>query len=228
MIDTRRLQLDDDQVVIGPGYDVRDRDGAHLGRVQRLLLSEERTRVAAVVVLPDGADGWPRLVPIERFTAPSPKPDVAEHHLEIAGPGWPEGYDRAAHLQGDSRGERTSSNFYRPVPNTALEHAFSLLLPAGFAGTDAATPVIEDTPPHMLNLRSGDHIEADHAEVGRVEAIVVRTGSGEVTDVLARHRRLFGTRLARIPASRVTGVHPGHLSIDANPRDLSEFDLVDR
>ncbi len=222
MFDIGRLELDEDQVIVSLGSDMCDREGDMLGSVERVLLADDRSRVTALVIRPVDKQDWPRIVPIAAVVRPLQRGDGAPHLKLGDDSSWPHDFEKAAHL----RGSTDPDVAYPPMPSNELERAVALFLPTGFSQLDLAAKIVDDLPKGGIEVRPGDRIEADHYKVGEITALVVRTGTGEVTDVLARHRPLLGSHVARIPAEHIIAAHPGHLTIDVSRHKLTDFDLV--
>ena len=63
-------------------------------------------------------------------------------------------------------------------------------------------------------MRRNERVYATDGEIGRVEGLVIDSGSHHVSHVLLREGHLFGRREVAIPIGAVTGVVDGvHLNI---------------
>jgi sporulation protein YlmC with PRC-barrel domain len=81
----------------------------------------------------------------------------------------------------------------------------------GVGTADPAADLItyDAVPPGEIEIRRGDHVYATDGPIGRVQGLVIDTGSRHVTHVLLQEGHLWGHKEVAIPISAVTGTEDG-------------------
>jgi sporulation protein YlmC with PRC-barrel domain len=186
------------------GADARCADGV-CGKVTRVVVDPVKRAVTHLVVEPGHRPGLGRLVPLDLVDAATPK----EVRL------------RCTRAEFDQLGFAEDTDF---APRTSLDQysGYSaeqmLMLPyySPIGGEDVPQS-LEDEPagayrslaPGEVDVRRNERVYATDGEIGRVEGLVIESGSHHVSHVLLQEGHLFGRREVAIPIGAVTGVMDG-------------------
>jgi sporulation protein YlmC with PRC-barrel domain len=198
------------------GADASCTDGV-CGQVSRVVVDPVARAVTHLVVEPKHRLSPGRLVPLDLVDATTgeirlrcsmaefEKLDPAEETQFLPGtPGYP-GYDPEQVL---------SSPYYG--------------MGIGIEGGYIPQAVTYDTVPlDEVEVRRGEHVHATDGHIGRVQGLVIDSGSHHVTHVLLQEGHLWGRKEVAIPISAVTGVDDGiRLSITKQQvQDLPSVDI---
>ena len=186
------------------GADARCADGV-CGKVTRVVVDPVKRAVTHLVVEPRHRPGLGRLVPLDLVDAATPK----EVRL------------RCTRAEFDQLGFAEDTDF---APRTSLDQysGYSaeqmLMLPyySPIGGEDVPQ-TREDEPtgayrslaPGEVDVRRNERVYATDGEIGRVEGLVIESGSHHVSHVLLQEGHLFGRREVAIPIGAVAGVMDG-------------------
>ena len=191
------------------GADARCADGV-CGKVTHIVVDPVKRAVTHLVVEPRHRPGLGRLVPLDLVDAATPE----EVRL------------RCTRAEFDQLGFAENTDF---APRTSL-HQYSgysaeqtLMLPyySPIGGEDMTqtredkpTGAYGSLPPGEVDVRRNERVYATDGEIGRVEGLVIESGSHHVSHVLLQEGHLLGRREVAIPIGAVTGVVDGvHLDI---------------
>jgi len=186
------------------GADVRCADGV-CGKVTHVVVDPVKRAVTHLVVEPRHWPGLGRLVPLDLVDAATPKEvRLRCTRAEFDQLGFAEDTDFAPRTSldqysGYSAEQMLMSPYYSPigdedVPQTREDE------PAGAYGS---------LPPGEVEVRRNKRVYATDGEIGRVEGLVIDSGSHHVSHVLLQEGHLFGRREVAIPIGTVTGVLDG-------------------
>ncbi len=183
------------------GADVRCADGV-CGKVTHVVVDPVKRAVTQLVVEPRHRPGLGRLVPLDRVDAATPKEvRLRCTRAEFDHLGFAEDTDFAPRTgldqySGYSAEQMLMWPYYSPIggegmPQTREDE------PTGAAGS---------LPPGEVEVRRNKRVYATDGEIGRVEGLVIDSGSHRVSHVLLQEGHLFGRREVAIPIGAVTGV----------------------
>ena len=183
------------------GADARCADGV-CGKVTRVVVNPVKRAVTHLVVEPRHRPGLGRLVPLDLVDAATPEEvRLLCTRAEFDQLGFAEDTDFAPRTSPDqypgySAEQMLMWPYYSPiggedVPQTREDE------PAG---------AYDSLPPGEVDVRRNKLVYATDGEIGRVEGLVVNSGSHHVSHVLLQEGHLFGRREVAIPIGAVTGV----------------------
>jgi sporulation protein YlmC with PRC-barrel domain len=202
------------------GADARCADGV-CGKVTRVVVDPVKRAVTHLVVEPRHRPGLGRLVPLDLVDAAAPQ----EVRL------------RCTRADFDQLGFAEDADF---APRTRLDQysGYSaeqmLMLPyySRIGGED--TPQArEDEPtgadgslaPDEVDVRRNERVYATDGEIGRIEGLVIESGSHHVSHVLLQEGHVFGRREVAIPIGAVTGVVDG-VQLNITKKEAENLPLV--
>ncbi len=183
------------------GADVRCADGI-CGKVTRVVVDPVKRVVTHLLVEPRHWPGLGRLVPLDLVDAATPKEvQVRCTRAQFDQLGFADDTDFAPRTSPDRYSGYSAEQmlmwpYYSPTggedrPQTREDE------PAGADGS---------LPPGDVEVRRNKRVYATDGEIGRVEGLVVDSGSHHVSHVLLQEGHLFGRREVAIPIGAVTGV----------------------
>ena len=202
------------------GADARCADGV-CGKVTHIVVDPVKRAVTHLVVEPRHWPGLGRLVPLNLVDAATPE----EVRL------------RCTRAEFDQLGFAEDTDF---APRTSL-HQYSgysaeqtLMLPyySPIGGEDMPqtredepTGAYGSLPPGEVDVRRNERVYATDGEIGRVEGLVIESGSHHVSHVLLQEGHLLGRREVAIPIGAVTGVVDG-VQLDITKQQAENLPLV--
>lgn len=192
------------------------------GKVTQVVIDPVAEAVTHLVVAPAHHGGSARLVPLH-LVAGGP------HHIRL-------GCSRADFDRLDPAEESQfvpdlgGYTAYGPGevltwPYYGLGGGIGMGVGTGADGTQVVTH--DAVPPGEVSVQRGDRVYATDGPIGRVQGLVVDTGSGHVTHVLLEEGHLWGRKDVAIPIRAVKRTDDGiTLSIGkAEVRDLPPVDI---
>jgi sporulation protein YlmC with PRC-barrel domain len=200
---------------IGAGASCRDGD---CGTVTRVVIDPVARTITHLVVDPGPGGGLARLVPLDLVDATSgeirlrctraefDELDPAEETRFLPGtPGYP-GYD--------------------PDQMLLLPY-YGVGMGLGLGATAAPVAVTYDTIPlDEVEVRRGEHVHATDGLIGRVQGLVIDSGSHRVTHVLLQEGHLWDRKDVAIPIRAVTGVADG-IRLSLSKQQVQDLPPVD-
>jgi sporulation protein YlmC with PRC-barrel domain len=79
---------------------------------------------------------------------------------------------------------------------------------------DADESMSDTVPSGHLAVRGDQHVHSTDGEIGKIRAVTVDAGTGQVTHILLQEGHLWGKREVAIPWASVTGLDDGvHVSL---------------
>lgn len=202
------------------GADARCSDGV-CGKVTHVVVDPVKRLVTHLVVEPRHRPGLGRLVPLDLVDAATLKEvRLRCTRAEFDQLGFAEETDFAA---------GTSLEEY---PGYSAEQILMLPYYSPIAGQDLPltrehepTGIYDSLPPGEVGVRRNQRVYASDGEIGRVEGLVIDSGSHHVSHVLLQEGHVFGRREVTLPIGAVTGVVDGvHLNI--TKRQVENLPLV--
>jgi sporulation protein YlmC with PRC-barrel domain len=215
------------------GADVRCSDG-DCGKIKNLVINPGDDTVTHLVVEPAHRQGLGKLVPLRLVDTGIADTAKGEVRLRCTMAEF-EQLDPAEatyFFPGDEdyeiyRREQVVSWPYYAPPGAGLQG-----LPGRPGDPAEVTQVVTvDAVPDQLpdedEVSRGDHVHAKDGEIGRIQGIVVDTGSGRVTSVLLREGHLLGRRTVLIPRSAVTEVAADGFHLDITKEQVQNLPPAD-
>jgi len=216
------------------GADVRCADG-DCGKIKSLVVNPGDDAVTHLVVEPAHRQGLGKLVPlnlVDTGTAYTPRGEV-RLNCTMAEFGQLAPAEATYFFPGNEDYE-----IYRREPMVSWPH---YVPPGAVQPGEPDTPgdpeevaqvVTIDTVPDQLpgedEVSHGERVHAKDGDIGRIQGIVIDSGSGRVTSVVLRAGHLLGRRVVLIPRSAVAevGADGFHLHITKEQvQDLPPADL---
>lgn len=194
------------------GADVRCADG-DCGKIKSLVINPGDDTVTHLVVEPAHRQGLGKLVPLRLAGTGIADTATGEVRLRctMAEFGQLDAAEATYFFPGDEdyelyRQEQVVSWPYYAPPGAGLQG-----LPGRPGDPAQVTQVVTvDAVPDQLpdedEVSRGDRVHAKDGDIGRVQGIVVDTGSGRVVSLLLREGHLLGRRTVLIPRSAVAEV----------------------
>jgi len=186
--------------VIGAG--ARCADGV-CGKVTHIVVDPVKRAVTHLVVEPAHWPGLGRLVPVDLVDAATP----GEVRLQCTRAE----FDQLRFTEETDFAPRRASR--DPYPGYSAEQLLMWPYYSPIGGEDMpqareAEPAgaYGSLPPGEVGVRRNKRVYATDGEIGRVEGLVVDSGSHHVSHVLLQEGHLFGRREVAIPIGAVTGV----------------------
>lgn len=180
-------------------------DGA-CGRVTRVVLDPIARALTHVVIAPPHRPGLGRLVPLDLIDASA---EVIRLRCTLAEFEQLDSAEETQFLRGPSNYDVYSPEHIISWPYYGLGSAGGAI---GEVYPEAVQTVTYDAVPlGEVEIRRGDHVHATDGSIGRVEGLVVESGSGHVTHVLLQEGHLWGRKEVAIPIKAVD--HVGDLAI---------------
>ncbi|MGZ3387924.1 MAG: PRC-barrel domain-containing protein, partial [Isosphaeraceae bacterium] len=151
---------------------------------------------------------WPglgRLVPLDLVDAATPKEvRLRCTRAEFDQLGFAEDTDfaprtRLDQYSGYSAEQMLMLPYYSPIGGEDMPQI----------GEDEPAGAYGSLPPGEVDVRRSERVYATDGEIGRVEGLVIDSGSHHVSHVLLQEGHLFGRREVAIPIGAVTGVVDG-------------------
>lgn len=205
------------------GSEVRCSDGL-CGKVSRVIVDPLARAVTHLVVDPSHGSDVGRIVPLDLVgettaeielrctTAEFEKLEAAEEtHFLQDGDGYP-GYDRGLVL---------ISPYYGLGMGGMGMGGMGL---GAMAGPQAVTT--DSIPVGEVDVRRGEQVHASDGEIGRVQGLVVDSGSHHVTHVLLHEGHLWGRKDVAIPIGAVTKVTDG-IQVNLSKQQVQDLPAVD-
>jgi sporulation protein YlmC with PRC-barrel domain len=215
------------------GADVRCSDG-DCGKIKSLVINPGDDTVTHLVVEPAHRQGLGKLVPLRLVDTGIAGAAKGEVRLRCTMAEF-EQLDPAEatyFFPGDEdyeiyRREQVVSWPYYAPPGAGLQG-----LPGRPGDPAEVTQVVTvDAVPDQLpdedEVSRGDHVHATDGEIGRIQGIVVDTGSGRVTSVLLREGHLLNRRTVLIPRSAVTEVAADGFHLDITKEQVQNLPPAD-
>ncbi len=184
------------------GAAARCADGV-CGKVTRVVVDPVKRAVTHLVVQPRHWPGLGRLVPLDLVDAAT----TEEVRLRCTRAE----FDRLGFAEDTDFAPRTSPDQY---PGYSAEQMVMWPYYSPIGGEDIP-PTREDepaggygslSPSEVVDVRRNKRVYATDGEIGRVEGLVINSGSHHVSHVLLQEGHLFGRREVAIPIGAVTGV----------------------
>jgi len=186
------------------GADARCGDGV-CGKVTRVVVDPVKRAVTHLVVQPRHWPGLGRLVPIDLVDAATP----TEVRLRCTRAD----FDRLRFAQDADFAPRASLGRY---PGYSAEQMLMWPYYSPIGGEDMPQTREDELaggygslPPDEVDVRRNERVYATDGEIGRVEGLVVDSGSHHVSHVLLQEGHVLGRRDVAIPISAVTGAVDG-------------------
>ena len=186
------------------GADARCADGV-CGKVTHVVVDPVKRTVTHLVVEPRHRPGLGRLVPLDLVDAATLK-EVRLHctRAEFDQLGFAEDTDFAPRASldqysGYSAEQMLMLPYYSPIGGEDMPQTRE----------DEPTGAYGSLAPGEVDVRRNERVYATDGEIGRVEGLVVESGSHHVSHVLLQEGHLFGRREVAIPIGAVTGVVDG-------------------
>jgi len=186
------------------GADARCSDGV-CGKVTHVVVDPVERAVTHLVVEPRHWPGLGRLVPVDLVDAATPK-EVQLHctRAEFDRLGFAEDSDFAPRTSldqysGYSAEQKLMWPYYSPIEGEGMPQT----------GEDEPAGAYGSLPPGEVGVRRNVRVYATDGEIGRVEGLVIDSGSHRVSHVLLQEGHLFGRKEVAIPIGAVTGVVDG-------------------
>jgi sporulation protein YlmC with PRC-barrel domain len=186
------------------GADARCADGV-CGKVSRVVVDPVARAVTHLVVEPRHWPGLGRLVPIDVVDAATPKEvRLRCTRAEFDQLRFAEDSDFAPRTSldqhsGYSAEQKLMWPYYSPIEGEGMPQT----------GEDEPTGTYGSLPAGEVGVRRNERVYAADGEIGRVEGLVIDSGSHHVSHVLLQEGHLFGRREVAIPIGAVTGVVDG-------------------
>ena len=183
------------------GADVRCADGI-CGKVTHVVVDPVKRAVTHLLVEPRHWPGLGRLVPLDLVDAATPK----EVRLRCTRAE----FDQLGFAEDTDFAPRTSPEQYSgySAEQTLMWPYYSPIRGEDMPQTrdDEPTGAHGSLPPGDVGVRRNKRVYATDGEIGRVEGLVIDSGSHHVSHVLLQEGHLFGRREVAIPIGAVTGV----------------------
>ena len=186
------------------GADARCTDGV-CGKVSRVVVDPVARAVTHLMVEPRHWPGLGRLVPLDLVDAATPKEvRLRCTRAEFDRLGFAEDTDfaprtRLDQFSGYSAEQMLMLPYYSPTGGEGMPQTRA----------DEPTGAHGSLPPGEVGVRRNKRVYATDGEIGRVEGLVVDSGSHHVSHVLLQEGHVFGRREVAIPIGAVTGVVDG-------------------
>ena len=183
------------------GADARCADGV-CGKVTRVVVDPVARAVTHLVVEPRHRPGLGRLVPLDLVDASTPKEvRLRCTRAEFDQLGFAEDTDFAPRASldqysGYSAEQKLMWPYYSPIEGEGMPQTRE----------DEPTGAFGSLPPGEVGVRRNERVYATDGEIGRVEGLVIDSGSHHVSHVLLQEGHMFGRREVAIPIGAVTGV----------------------
>ena len=183
------------------GADVRCADGI-CGKVTHVVVDPVKRAVTHLLVEPRHWPGLGRLVPLNLVDAATPKEvRLRCTRAEFDQLGFAEDTDFAPRTSpeqysGYSAEQALMWPYYSPIRGEDMPQTRE----------DEPTGAHGSLPPGEVEVRRNKRVYATDGEIGRVEGLVIASGSHHVSHVLLQEGHLFGRREVAIPIGAVTGV----------------------
>jgi len=179
------------------------------GTVTQVVIDPLARVVTHLVVEPKHRSGLGRLVPLDLVESADAEVKLSCTKAEFD---RLDGAEETHFLPGSAR----SYGDYQ-ANETALWPYYSLgaMAPAGVGGVglgmgNLSTPVVYDTlPAGEVEIRRGDPVIATDGDIGRVQGLVIDTGSRHVTHILLDEGHLWGRKEVAIPIAAVVSANEG-------------------
>jgi sporulation protein YlmC with PRC-barrel domain len=186
------------------GADARCADGV-CGKVTRVVVDPVNRAVTHLIVEPRHRPGLGRFVPLNLVDAATPKEvRLRCTRAEFDQLGFAEDADFAPQTSldqysGYSAEQKLMWPYYSPIGGEGMPKT----------GEDEPTGTYGSLPPGEVGVRRNKRVYATDGEIGRVEGLVIDSGSHHVSHVLLQEGHVFGRREVAIPIGAVTGVVDG-------------------
>ena len=175
------------------------------GKVTCVVADPVKRTVTHLVVEPRHWPGLGRLVPLNLVDAATPKEvRLRCTRAEFDQLGFAEDSDFAPRASLDQYSGYSAEQmlmwpYYSPIGGEDMTQTRE----------DEPTGGLGSLPPGEVDVRRNKRVYATDGEIGRVEGLVVHSGSHHVSHVLLQEGHLFGRREVAIPIDAVTGVLDG-------------------
>ncbi|MGO8937063.1 MAG: PRC-barrel domain-containing protein [Mycobacterium sp.] len=203
------------------GADARCADGV-CGKVTHVVVDPVKRAVTHLVVEPRHWPGLGRLVPIDLVDAATPKEvRLRCTRAEFDQLGFAEDTDFAPptsldQYSGYSAEQMLMLPYYSPIGGGDMPRTRE----------DEPTGAYGSLPPGEVDVRRNERVYATDGEIGRVEGLVIESGSHHVSHVLLQEGHLLGRREVAIPIGAVTGVVDG-VQLNITKQQAENLPLVD-
>ncbi len=203
------------------GADARCADGV-CGKVTQVVVDPVKRAVTHLVVEPRHWPGLGRLVPIDLVDAATPKEvRLRCTRAEFDQLGFAEDTDFAPptsldQYSGYSAEQMLMLPYYSPIGGQDMPQTRE----------DEPTGAYGSLPPGEVDVRRNERVYATDGEIGRVEGLVIESGSHHVSHVLLQEGHLLGRREVAIPIGAVTGVVDG-VQLNITKQQAENLPLVD-
>ena len=216
------------------GADVRCADG-DCGKIKSLVINPGDDAVTHLVVEPAHRQGLGKLVPlrlVDTGTAYTPKGEV-RLRCTMAEFGQLDPAEATYFFPGNEDYEIYRREPMVSWPQYVAPGATQPGEPDASGDPEEVTQVVTiDTVPDQLpgedEVSHGERVHAKDGDIGRIQGIVIDSGSGRVTSVVLRAGHLLGRRMVLIPRSAVAevGADGFHLHITKEQvRNLPPADI---
>jgi len=170
--------------------------------VTHVVVDPVKRAVTHLVVEPRHRPGLGRLVPLDLVDAATPK----EVRLRCTR----SEFDQLRFAEDTDFAPRTSLNQYSgySAEQKLMWPYYSPIEGEGTPPTRDGEPTgaYGSLPPGEVEVRRNKRVYATDGEIGRVEGLVIESGSHHVSHVLLQEGHVFGRREVAIPIGAVTGV----------------------
>ena len=183
------------------GADARCADGV-CGKVTHVVVDPVERAVTHLMVEPGHRPGLSRLVPLNLVDAATPKEvRLRCTRAEFDRLGFAEDTDFAPptsldQYSGYSAEQMLMWPYYSPIGGEDMPQTRE----------HEPTGAYDSLPPGEVDVRRNKRVYATDGEIGRVEGLVIDSGSHHVSHVLLQEGHVFGHREVAIPIGAVTGI----------------------
>lgn len=198
---------------IGAGVDCSD---GHCGQVRRVVIDPLAKAITHLVVEPKHGFGTGRLVPIDMTETTDQGVRVRCTSEEF------ERFEPAEETQFVPNID--SYPGYRHDQLMAWPY-YGLGTP-GMAADMPQTVTSETVPAGEVDVRRGDRVWASDGEIGRVQGLVMDTGTRQVTHVLLQEGHLWGRKQVAIPVKSVSAMGEG-VEVGLSKEEIANLPPVD-
>ncbi len=210
------------------GAQVSCADGV-CGEVRRVVVDPVAETVTHLVVEPEHREGEGRLVPvgIAEVTEGGVRLRCTLGEFEKLGPAEETWFIPGT---GDFAGYGPGQVGYWPyygLGGGALGvTAAAEMSPLAMEGTPPRTVVRDTIPLGEIEIRRGDPVHATDGDIGKVQGLVIDTGSRHITHVLLQEGHLWSRKDVAIPVSAVASTSEG-IQLTISKQEVQDLPPVD-